>query len=62
MSATHHTQTFCENQNLIKQNYFDWGGISRIWVVLGTVSRGPWLVKDRVRKLCRKRTEYDRIS
>nr|ABA96641.1 hypothetical protein LOC_Os12g09440 [Oryza sativa Japonica Group] len=62
MSATRHTQTFCENQNLIQQNYFNWGGMNRIWVGPETVSRRPWSVKDGVRKLYGKRTEYDRIS
>ncbi len=62
MSATRHTQTFCENQNLIQQNYFDQGDMNRIWVGLEMVSRRPRLVKDRVKKLYGKRKKYDRIS
>lgn len=62
MSATRSTKSFVKTKNLMEQNVFDWGGMDRIWVVLETASRRPWSVKDRVKKLCRKRSEYDCTS
>jgi hypothetical protein len=62
MSATRSMKTFAKTKNLMKQNVFDWGGMDRIWVVLETASRRPWSVKERVKKLCKKRSEYERTS
>ena len=62
MSATRDTKTFAKTKNLMEQNVFDWGGMDRIWVVLETASRRPWSIKNRIKKVCRKRSEYDHTS